>query len=308
MTEPGDPRIQALADELVEARGAFQQALADMDPALLLSPGLVGVWSARELVAHMGYWAGHAAEAIHLAEQGRLDEFEADVPSVDERNEVVARVAAETDMATVQNREELAFDAFRKRILTVDPEWLTERDADGDTLEEIIVRRGGPLPRAHPRHPGLVAAGGEAESAMTEPAAASDGMREALEDANYRYHVLDAPIIEDAEYDRLLRELDELEEANPEFRTPDSPTQRVGATPLAGFAEVRHAVPMLSLANAFGADELREFDSRVRRVGPDGTDPGCHVCGAEDRRSGGEPPLQASLRRPRPGTVPPARA
>lgn len=133
-----DPRVQALATDLVEAREAFNRALADMDPALLTTPGLVGVWSARELVAHMGYWAGHAAEAIHLAEQERLDEFEADVPSVDERNEVVARVAAETDMKTVQNREELAFEAFRTRILTVDPEWLEERDADGDTLEEII--------------------------------------------------------------------------------------------------------------------------------------------------------------------------
>jgi hypothetical protein len=133
-----DPKVQALADELVAARGAFSQALADMDPALLTTPGLVGEWSARELVAHMGYWAGHAAEAIHLAEQDRLDEFEADVPSVDDRNAVVARVAGETDMATVQDREEKAFEAFRKRLLTVDPEWLSERDADGDTLEEII--------------------------------------------------------------------------------------------------------------------------------------------------------------------------
>jgi hypothetical protein len=132
------PQVRALADELVAARNEFQSALADIDPALLLSPGLVGVWSARELVAHMGYWAGHAAEAIHLAEQDRLDEFEADVPSVDDRNAVVARVAGETDMATVQDREEKAFEAFRKRLLTLDPEWLSERDADGDTLEEII--------------------------------------------------------------------------------------------------------------------------------------------------------------------------
>ncbi len=116
---------------------------------------------------------------------------------------------------------------------------------------------------------------------MTESAAKRAAeLREALEDANYRYHVLDAPIIEDAEYDRLLRELDELEEANPELRTPDSPTQRVGATPSAGFAEVRHAVPMLSLANAFGADELREFDSRVRKgLGLTDADPGVgYVC------------------------------
>jgi hypothetical protein len=161
-----DPQVQALATDLVEARDAFRQALADMDPALLTTPGLVGVWSARELVAHMGYWAGHAAEAIHLAEQGRLDEFEAEVPSVDARNEVVARVAAETDMTTVQSREELAFEAFRVRILTVDPEWLGERDADGDTLEEIIKYDGVDHFREHTNDiRAWFAAGGEPSSA-----------------------------------------------------------------------------------------------------------------------------------------------
>jgi hypothetical protein len=149
MADAADSRVQALVDELVAARDEFRAALGDIDPALLTSPGLVGEWSARELVAHMGYWAGHAAEAIHLAEQDRLDEFEADVPSVDERNAVVARVAGETDMATVGSREELAFEAFRKRILTVDPEWLTERDADGDTLEEIIKYDGADHYREH---------------------------------------------------------------------------------------------------------------------------------------------------------------
>ena len=161
-----DPTVQALADELVEARNGFEQALADIDPALLTSPGLVGEWSARELVAHMGYWAGHAAEAIHLAEEGRLDEFEVDVPSVDERNAVVARVAGETDMGTVRSREAMAFEAFRKRILTVDPEWLTERDADGDTLEEIIRYDGVDHFREHTNDiRAWFAAGGEPEPA-----------------------------------------------------------------------------------------------------------------------------------------------
>jgi hypothetical protein len=144
-----DAKIQGLVDELDAARGEFQAAIGDIDPELLSSPGLVGVWSARELVAHMGYWAGHAAEAIHLAEQDRLDEFEADVPSVDERNAVVARVAGETDMPTVMNREAQAFEAFRKRILTVDPEWLTEQDADHDSLEEIIKYDGADHYREH---------------------------------------------------------------------------------------------------------------------------------------------------------------
>ena len=145
------PPLQTLADDLIAARSEFLDALADVDPALLTSPGLVGEWSARELVAHMGYWAGHAAEAIHHAEQGRLDEFDADAPSVDERNAVVARVAGETDLATVRSREELAADALRKRILVTDPEWLAERDADGDTLEEIIQDDGADHYREHTR-------------------------------------------------------------------------------------------------------------------------------------------------------------
>lgn len=106
----------------------------------------------------------------------------------------------------------------------------------------------------------------------TDPAARAAELRAAIDDANYRYYVLDQPTIEDAEYDRMLRELQDLEAAHPDLATPDSPTQRVGATPSAAFASVRHAVPMLSLGNAFGADELREFDTRVRRglgLGPD---------------------------------------
>ena len=90
-------------------------------------------------------------------------------------------------------------------------------------------------------------------------------LRATIDEANYRYHVLDDPTMEDQVYDRLMRELQELEAAHPELQSPDSPTQRVGAAPSAAFAEVRHQVPMLSLGNAFGHDELREFNTRVRR-------------------------------------------
>jgi DNA ligase (NAD+) len=89
-------------------------------------------------------------------------------------------------------------------------------------------------------------------------------LREQIRYHNYRYYVLDDPEIPDAEYDRLLRELQELEKAHPELVTPDSPTQRVGAEPLSAFKAVRHEVPMLSLDNAFNDDELSEFDRRVR--------------------------------------------
>ena len=97
-------------------------------------------------------------------------------------------------------------------------------------------------------------------SAVAEQAAA---LRARIEDANYRYHVLDDPDIPDVEYDKLMRELEALESAHPELVTPDSPTQRVGATPSREFAEVRHDIPMLSLANAFTDGEVEEF---VRKI------------------------------------------
>ncbi len=89
-------------------------------------------------------------------------------------------------------------------------------------------------------------------------------LRHLIEDANYRYYVLDDPAIPDVEYDRLLRELQDLEAAHPELLSPDSPTQRVGAGPLKDFAQVTHDVPMLSLNNAFSEAEVAAFDRRVR--------------------------------------------
>ena len=89
-------------------------------------------------------------------------------------------------------------------------------------------------------------------------------LRARLDEASHRYHVLDEPTIPDAEYDVLLRELETLEAAHPELITPDSPTQRVGAAPSGAFAEVRHEVPMLSLANAFSEEEVSEFARRIR--------------------------------------------
>ena len=88
-------------------------------------------------------------------------------------------------------------------------------------------------------------------------------LRAALDQHNYRYHVLDEPSIPDAEYDLLFRELKELEAANPELVTADSPTQRVGNVALGAFSQVRHEIPMLSLGNAFEETDLREFDRRV---------------------------------------------
>ncbi|MDP2195093.1 MAG: NAD-dependent DNA ligase LigA [Rhodocyclaceae bacterium] len=89
-------------------------------------------------------------------------------------------------------------------------------------------------------------------------------LRAELERHNHAYYVLDAPTIPDAEYDRLFRELQEIEAAHPELRTADSPTQRVGGAPLAAFRQVAHGVPMLSLNNAFTTEEVAAFDRRCR--------------------------------------------
>ncbi len=93
---------------------------------------------------------------------------------------------------------------------------------------------------------------------------------EKLNEHNYRYYVLDSPTISDAEYDQLFRKLQALEEAHPQFLRADSPTQRIGVTPLKAFAEVKHEIPMLSLDNAFEDDEVLGFDRRVHeRLGLD---------------------------------------
>ena len=115
---------------------------------------------------------------------------------------------------------------------------------------------------------------------VTDAAARAAELRATLTEANHRYHVLDAPTMPDREYDLLFRELVDLETTHPELITPDSPTQRIGAPVEGGFPEVRHEVAMLSLANVFSADELREFDVRVRRGlgrGPDDPPVG-YVC------------------------------
>ncbi len=121
---------------------------------------------------------------------------------------------------------------------------------------------------------------------MSVPAAdrkRAQWLRDEINRHNYQYYVLDAPLIPDAAYDRLLRELQALEARYPELITADSPTQRVGGTPLEAFKEVRHQVPMLSLDNSFDERELTDFDRRVRdRLGV----PGEIVYAAEPKLDG----------------------
>ena len=113
-----------------------------------------------------------------------------------------------------------------------------------------------------PTLPSPASGGGEIEAARARVIE----LRRIIDEANRDYYVLDQPEITDAEYDALFRELVELETKFPELVTPDSPTQRVGGPPSDAFAKVTHRTPMLSLANAFERDEVREFDKRVHRA------------------------------------------
>ncbi|MCD7822081.1 MAG: NAD-dependent DNA ligase LigA [Clostridiales bacterium] len=100
---------------------------------------------------------------------------------------------------------------------------------------------------------------------MKEAKAQIDALKEELNRWNYQYYVLDAPVATDYDYDRKLRELEQLEAEHPELVTPDSPTQRVGGESISAFAEVTHEVPLLSLQDVFDGGELTAFDQRVRQ-------------------------------------------
>ena len=101
---------------------------------------------------------------------------------------------------------------------------------------------------------------------MENTAVRAEELRSRLREASHRYYVLDAPTLSDAEYDRLFRELEQIEAEHPDLITPDSPTRRVGAAPSEKFAKVTHRRQMMSLANAMTEAEFLEFDGRVHRL------------------------------------------
>ncbi|MHB2034387.1 MAG: DNA ligase LigA-related protein, partial [Gemmatimonadaceae bacterium] len=111
-----------------------------------------------------------------------------------------------------------------------------------------------------------------------DAAARAATLREQLERASYEYYVLDRPSIEDRAYDALFRELQALEAAHPALRTPDSPTQRVGAAPQTQFRKHAHLVPMISLGNAFTDAELAAWEERIARVVADDVRRGGYTC------------------------------
>ena len=100
---------------------------------------------------------------------------------------------------------------------------------------------------------------------MSDKISIVQSLRDKINDHNYSYYVLNDPLISDSEYDQLFRELENLEQKSPELVTQDSPTQRVGTTPLKSFGTIQHSIPMLSLENAMDEDELRSFYERLQK-------------------------------------------
>ena len=141
--------IERLVEELRDERDAFFRTLDAVAPDSMTTPGLVGEWSGSDLIAHLGYWAGHAAEVIHAAEEGRIDEVGVGEPPVDEVNATVARVSRTTPLATVRRREAASVDALLERMLLLDPTLLSEHLPDGVTLEEGIREDGASHYREH---------------------------------------------------------------------------------------------------------------------------------------------------------------
>ena len=138
-----------LVEELRDERDAFFRVLDAVAPESMTTPGLVGEWSGRDLVAHLGYWAGHATEVIHAVEQGRIDEVGVGEPPVDDVNATVARVSRTTELATVRKREAASVEALVERLLQFDPALLGERLPDGSTVEEGIREDGAAHYREH---------------------------------------------------------------------------------------------------------------------------------------------------------------
>ena len=135
-------RPAALVAELESARAEFAGVVGGLRREQLEASRLVGEWGVHEIIAHLGYWAGNAAEALHQAEIGAAHGFGVDDAEVEERNAVVARVARETDLATVRAREAAAFAALLDRVRRADPNWLDETTSTGETVGALVREDG----------------------------------------------------------------------------------------------------------------------------------------------------------------------
>ncbi len=131
-------RRAALLAELERARGAFRAALADVDPDLATTPGLLDAWSARDLVAHVAFWSDHGAAALALAAAGRGSEYDYDTSRTDAMNAEVLREGASLTLADAADRESGAADRFRTALSALDPGLLDLALGNGHTVEQVI--------------------------------------------------------------------------------------------------------------------------------------------------------------------------
>jgi uncharacterized damage-inducible protein DinB len=134
--------VAQLARQLEEARGEFSAALAEADPELLTAPGLLGEWSAREVVAHLAHWTDWGSTCLEAASEGRLDALGSDDWDVDAQNADVARAAASQTMAAVRDREAVAYERFLTTLEALDPALLDAPAPWGGTVETIVLENG----------------------------------------------------------------------------------------------------------------------------------------------------------------------
>lgn len=137
-----ETRTQELIAEVAAAREEFFAALDAVDAARRDRPGLAGEWSARELVAHLGYWAGYIVEVIRAVEDGDVDELYAARLPVDEVNATVARVARDSDLATVRRREAASVEALSEELRRLAPSLLDAPLPSGYALEALVREDG----------------------------------------------------------------------------------------------------------------------------------------------------------------------
>jgi hypothetical protein len=138
-----DERIGGLLAELDAAREEVSVALAAADPTLLTVPGLIGEWSAREVVAHLAHWDDWGSTCLEAVTEGRLQELASDTWDVDAQNAEVAAGVASRPMSAVRDREADAYQRFADRLARLDPSLLDVRAPWGGTVE-TIVRENGP--------------------------------------------------------------------------------------------------------------------------------------------------------------------
>jgi hypothetical protein len=137
-----EARRTQLLEDLAAAHDELASALARLPSDGLGRPALKGEWSVQEVVAHLGYWAGYAVEAVQAAERGTAATFGEGRPSVDEINATVARVARQSDFAAVRAREQSSFDALVARVAEMDAGLLDATLRGGETVERAIREDG----------------------------------------------------------------------------------------------------------------------------------------------------------------------